>query len=89
RRTLPAVAIVSKTGMMFVLNRVTGEPIHPIEERAVPASDVPGEQTWPTQPFPLRPPPFARQTFSMDDIATVTPELERYCREFMTTHQVQ
>jgi quinoprotein glucose dehydrogenase len=89
RRTVPAVVIVSKTGMMFVLNRVTGEPIHPIEERAVPASDVPGEQTWPTQPFPIKPAPFARQTFSMQDIATVTPELERYCRDFMEKHQVR
>jgi quinoprotein glucose dehydrogenase len=89
RRSIPAVVIVSKTGMMFVLNRVTGEPIHPIEERPVPASDVPGEQTWPTQPFPIRPPPFARQSFSMDDIATVTPELERYCRDFMAQHRVR
>jgi quinoprotein glucose dehydrogenase len=89
RRTIPAVVIVSKTGMMFILNRLTGEPIHPIEERAVPASTVPGEQTWPTQPFPVKPAPFARQTFSMDDIATVTPELEQYCRDFMAKHQVR
>jgi quinoprotein glucose dehydrogenase len=89
RHSVPAVVIVSKTGMMFVLNRVTGEPIHPIEERAVPASDVPGEQTSPTQPFPLKPAPFARQTFSMQDIATVTPELEQYCRDFIAKHQVR
>jgi quinoprotein glucose dehydrogenase len=89
RRTVPAVVIVSKTGMMFVLNRLTGEPIHPIEERAVPASDVPGEQTSPTQPFPVKPAPFARQTFSMQDIATVTPELEQYCRDFLAKHQVR
>jgi quinoprotein glucose dehydrogenase len=89
RRSVPAVLIVSKTGMLYVLNRVTGEPIHPIEERPVPASDVPGEQTWPTQPFPVRPPPFARQSFTMDDVATVTPELERYCREFIAQHQMR
>ncbi|HEY8538898.1 MAG TPA: pyrroloquinoline quinone-dependent dehydrogenase [Steroidobacteraceae bacterium] len=89
RRSIPAVLIVSKTGMLYVLNRVTGEPIHPIEERPVPASDVPGEQTWPTQPFPVKPPPFARQSFSMDDVATVTPELERYCREFIAEHKMR
>lgn len=89
RKSIPAVVIVSKTGMMFVLDRVTGKPIHPIEERPVPKSEVPGEQTSPTQPFPLKPPPFARQTFSMDDIATVTPELEKYCRDFMEKYQVR
>lgn len=89
RRSIPAVLIVSKTGMLYVLNRVTGEPIHPIEERPVPASDVPGEETSPTQPFPVKPPPFARQSFSMDDIATVTPELERYCREFIAQHRMR
>jgi quinoprotein glucose dehydrogenase len=72
--------------MLFVLNRVTGKPIHPIEERPVPPSDVPDELAAPTQPFPVRPPPFARQSFSMDDIATVTPELEKYCRDFVAQH---
>jgi quinoprotein glucose dehydrogenase len=89
KRSIPAVLIVSKTGMLYVLNRVTGEPIHPIEERPVPASTVAGEQTSPTQPFPVKPPPFARQSFSMDDIATVTPELERYCREFIAEHEMK
>jgi quinoprotein glucose dehydrogenase len=89
RRSIPAVLIVSKTGMLYVLDRVTGEPIHPIEERPVPASEVEGEQTSPTQPFPVKPPPFARQSFSMDDIATVTPELERYCREFIAQHNMR
>lgn len=86
-RKQPAVLIVSKTGMLFVLNRVTGKPIHDIEERPVPASDVPEELAWPTQPFPVKPAPFARQTFSMADIATVTPELEKYCRDFIAQHQ--
>ena len=85
--TEPAVLITSKTGMLFVLNRVTGKPIHPIEERSVPSSDVPGEFASPTQPFPVKPPPFARQSFSMNDIVTVTPELERYCREFIAQHR--
>ncbi|MEN9705427.1 MAG: hypothetical protein RLZZ393_1306 [Pseudomonadota bacterium] len=82
-RRQPAVAIVNKSGMLFVLDRVTGKPLIPVEERPVPASDVPGEQAWATQPFPVRPEPFARQTFSKADIATVTPELEQYCRNWV------
>ena len=60
---MPAVAIVSKSAC-FLPDRRTGEPIHPVVERRVPASDAPGEQASPTQPFPLKPPPFARQSFS-------------------------
>ena len=67
-RQIQAVAQATKQGFLFVFDRVSGEPVWPIEERAVPASDVPGEQAWPTQPFPTRPPPFARQSFSVDEI---------------------
>ena len=63
------VAQASKEGFLWVFNRVTGEPLWPIEERKVPASDMPGEQTWPTQPFPLKPPPFARQKFTVDELS--------------------
>jgi quinoprotein glucose dehydrogenase len=63
-----AVAHAGKTGFVYVFNRVTGEPLWPIEERPVPKSDVPGEQTWPTQPFPTKPAPFVRQTFTVDDV---------------------
>jgi quinoprotein glucose dehydrogenase len=83
RKTIPAVAAVSKSGLFFLLNRVTGKPIYSVEERPVPQSDVPGEQTWPTQPFPVKPAPFARQSFSMADVATVTPQLEAYCRKWI------
>lgn len=67
-QTIPAVAQSSKHGFMFVFNRVTGQPIWPIEERPVPKSDVPGEQAWPTQPFPTAPPPFSRQSMTADDV---------------------
>jgi quinoprotein glucose dehydrogenase len=67
-RRIDAVAHAGKTGFLYVFNRVTGEPLWPIEERPVPPSDVPGEQAWPTQPFPTRPPPFARQSFTVDDV---------------------
>lgn len=60
-----------------MFDRVTGEPVWPIEERPVPQSDVPGEQTWPTQPFPTRPAPFARQSFTAGDINPYLPEEER------------
>lgn len=69
------VAQPSKEGFLWVFNRVTGQPLWPVEERPVPKSDVPGEETWPTQPFPLKPPPFARQKFTADDLNPyLTPE---------------
>src|SRR5262249_47754820 len=67
-RKVDAVAHAGKTGLLYAFDRVTGTPLWPIEERAVPKSDVPGEQSWPTQPFPTRPPPFAKLTFSVDDV---------------------
>ena len=63
------VAQAGKTGFLYVFDRVTGEPLWPIEERPVPRSDMPGEEAWPTQPFPTSPPPFARQTFSEKDLS--------------------
>src|SRR3954467_9143501 len=63
-----AVALAGKTGFLYVFDRVTGTPLWPIEERTVPKSDVPGEQASPTQPFPTRPAPFARQAFTVDDV---------------------
>jgi quinoprotein glucose dehydrogenase len=71
------VAQPTKFGLLYVFNRVTGEPLWPIEERPVPKSDVPGEESWPTQPFPTRPPPFARLKFTPDDINPYVDEKER------------
>ena len=67
-KSIDVVAVAGKTGFLYVFDRVTGEPIWPIEERPVPKSDMPGEQSWPTQPFPTTPPPFSRQSFTVDDI---------------------
>jgi quinoprotein glucose dehydrogenase len=67
-KTIDAVAEPTKQGFLFVFDRVTGEPLWPIEERRVPKSDVHGEESWPTQPFPTAPPPFARQKFTAEDI---------------------
>jgi len=68
-RTIDVVAMASKTGYLYVFDRVTGNPIWPIEERPVPqGTAVPGETLWPTQPFPTSPPPFSRQKFTVDDL---------------------
>lgn len=80
-----AVVQLTKMGLVFVLDRDTGKPIFPIEEVPVPPSDVPGEQTWPTQPVPLKPPPLARQAITEADLTNITPEahataLERFRR---------
>jgi quinoprotein glucose dehydrogenase len=68
-KRVDAVAMAGKTGFLYVFNRVTGEPLWPIEERKVPQTDIPGEQSWPTQPFPTVVPPFARQSFTVADIS--------------------
>src|SRR3954470_11905658 len=67
-KPIDVVAQAGKTGFLYVFNRATGEPIWPIEERPVPASDVPGEQAWKTQPFPTNPPPFAKQSLTESEI---------------------
>jgi len=75
-RRVDAVVQLTKQGLAFVFDRVTGRPIWPIEERAVPPSDVPGERAWPTQPFPARPAAFAPQGMSLEDALDLTPELK-------------
>ncbi len=80
-REIPAVAQVTKMGFVYVLDRLTGKPLFPVEERPVPQSTVPGEATWPTQPFPVKPPPLARISVALEDITTVTPESRKYCLE--------
>ena len=67
-KPVDVVAQPTKFGFLYVFYRVTGEPLWPIEERPVPKTDMPGEQSWPTQPFPTKPAPFARQKFTVDEI---------------------
>jgi quinoprotein glucose dehydrogenase len=76
-KTVDAVVQVGKEGFVWVFNRQTGEPLWPIEERPVPPSEMPGEVTWPTQPFPLKPPPFARQSFTSKDLSPFLDPEER------------
>jgi quinoprotein glucose dehydrogenase len=82
-RHVPAVAVIGKTGFAYILNREDGTPVFPIEERPVPASRIPGELASPTQPFPTKPPAFARQGMTVEDLHGTDPEaraalLKRY-----------
>ena len=76
-RRIKALAQVSKQAFCYVLDRTTGEPVWPIEERPVPVSKVPGERSWPTQPFPTKPAPYDRQGMEEDNLIDFTPELRR------------
>jgi glucose dehydrogenase len=84
-KTIPALAVISKNALMFILNRETGEPIYGVEERAVPKGDVPGEWYSPTQPFPLKPPPLVRMSFNKNEdfvrASDTTPEHVKACED--------
>jgi quinoprotein glucose dehydrogenase len=69
-----ALAQATKVGHLFVLDRETGTPLFPVEERPVPRSEVPGEKSWPTQPFPVKPPAFAQQRFTEDEVTNLSSE---------------
>jgi quinoprotein glucose dehydrogenase len=69
------VALPSKESFLYVFDRITGQPVWPIEERPVPQSDVPGEKTSPTQPFPTKPPAYARQAVTTDELINFTPAM--------------
>jgi quinoprotein glucose dehydrogenase len=87
-RRITALAQPTKQSFLFVLNRETGEPIWPIEERAVPPSSVPKEKTSPTQPFPTRPLPFDRQGIGVDDLIDFTPALRAEALEVIKRFQI-
>jgi quinoprotein glucose dehydrogenase len=86
-RRIPAIAEITKMGLLFILDRMTGQPVFGVEERPVPSSGVPGEQTSPTQPFPIRPLPLARTTMTREEISKRTPAAERYCLEQYDRYQ--
>src|SRR5262245_24207599 len=79
-RMVDAVAQATKHGFVFVLDRETGAPLFPVEERPVPPSDVPGERAWPTQPVPLAPPPLVSQRLDEEDLYASTPGHLAACR---------
>ena len=88
RPPIKALAQPTKQAFLFVLNRETGQPIWPIEERPVPQSTVPKERTSPTQPFPTKPPPFDRQGVSVDDLIDFTPALRAEALELVKRYQI-
>ena len=87
-RTVKAVAQPTKQAFLYVFNQETGEPIWPIEERPVPAGDVPGEWYSPTQPFPTRPPAYDRQGVTIDDLIDFTPELRAEAVELASHYTI-
>jgi quinoprotein glucose dehydrogenase len=86
-RSIPMVIEATKQGWAYVLNRETGEPVWPIEERSVPQSDVPGEETWPTQPFVTKPAAFELQGVTEDDLIDFTPELRALAVELVSQYR--
>jgi glucose dehydrogenase len=88
-KRIPAVAQITKMGgMLFILDRMTGKPIHGVEDRKVPPSNVPGERAAPTQPFPIKPAPWARLGMTKADLTTVTPESNRFCTDWWEKEQM-
>lgn len=88
-RVIPAVAQITKMGLLFVFDRVTGEPVYGMEERPVPQTEVPGEVTSKTQPFPLKPPPLAKNSFRAEEMYDRSPEHARFCRELFESNQMK
>ena len=87
-RPIRAVVQVTKQAFAFVFDRVTGQPVWPIEERPVPRSTTPGEESAPTQPFPTKPPAFDRQGVSVDDLIDFTPELRAAALEIVKSYVI-
>jgi len=88
-RAIKAVAVPGKQGALYVFDRVTGQPVWPIEERPVPQSDVPGEKTSPTQPFPTKPPAYTRNYLKLpDDLIDFTPELRAQALKQIARYRV-
>jgi quinoprotein glucose dehydrogenase len=86
-KKIPAVVQVTKVGLIFVFNRVTGKPVWPIKEMKVPQSDVPGEKTSPTQPIPTRPAPYEPQGLKVEDLIDFTPELKQQALEIISHYR--
>ena len=87
--TVPALLMVNKTGLVFTLNRVTGKPIFDVVERPVPESDVPGELTSPTQPFPVKPEPLTQMTISRDHLYKGEPQHQSYCEHMVDDNNIK
>ena len=82
---IDAVAQTSKHGFIFLLNRETGIPLFPVEERPVPASDLEGEKAWPTQPFPVLPLPLMPQKFTQENVTNISQDAHNYVSNVHST----
>jgi len=87
-KTIDAVVQLTKQGYAYVFDRVSGEPVWPIEERPVPPSDIEGEHAWPTQPIPAKPPAFTEQGVTLDDAFDATPELRVAAQAEMKKYRI-
>jgi quinoprotein glucose dehydrogenase len=87
-RPIKAVALPSKEAFLYVFDRMTGQPVWPIEERPVPQSDVPMEKTSPTQPFPTKPPAYARQAVTLEELVDFTPELNEQAKQLVSRYRL-
>jgi glucose dehydrogenase len=87
-KPIKAVALPSKEAFLYVFDRITGQPVWPIEERPVPQSDVPMEKTSPTQPFPTKPPAYARQAVTLDELINFTPELNEQAKQLVSRYRL-
>ena len=88
-KKIPALVAISKQALMYILNRGTGQPVFGVEERPVPKGDVPGEWYSPTQPFPLKPPPLARNSYKPEDMVTAddtSPEHAKACQDVLAKY---
>jgi len=87
-KTIPAIAVMNKSAILFMLDRVTGRPLFEVKEVPVPTdTDIPGEQPWPTQPMSVTP-PLAKLSYDTGDVADVTPELKSYCEKLIADKHV-
>jgi len=87
-KAIKAVAQPSKEAFLYVFDRITGQPVWPIEEKPVPQSDVPMEKTSPTQPFPTKPPAYARQAVTVDELINFTPELNEQAKQLVSRYRL-
>lgn len=84
-KRIDAVAQILKVGHLFLLDRETGKPLFPVEERLVPKSEIPGEESWPTQPFPVKPPAFAQQRLTEEEVTDLNPAARAFALEKLKT----
>ena len=88
-RVIPAVLQTGKMSYVYIFDRVNGDELFGMEERPVKRSDDPNDQSWPTQPFPLKPGPVARVGMSRDDINKMSPEIEKFCTDFWDNNHME